>query len=67
MLKGLKAECPVHKMPPNECSCSDYRLSCIGHLIRASMNGAVTVYRQLGNYCTNEQLYQWASILAEGN
>ena len=55
MLKGLKAECPVHKMRPNECSCSDYRPSCIGDLIRVAMEGAVTVYRQLGNY-TNGQV-----------
>ena len=61
MLKGLKAECPVHKMPSNECSCSDEIVGnqCIGDLlIRAAREGVVTVYRQLGNY---------TSVTAVGN
>ena len=65
MLKGLKAECPAHKMSPDECSCStiDQR---IGDLIRAVVEGAVTVYRQLGNYTTGQLHHWWEVILEQG-
>ena len=63
MLKGLKAECPVHKMSSNECSCSNQIVGIGDLLIRAVGKGAVTVYRQLVN-CTNTsgQLKQQAAI-----
>ena len=38
----------------------------IGDLIRAVVEGAVTVYRQLGNF-TSGQLRYWATTLVQGN